>query len=55
MEGSSEDEDSDNKPSSEDGEADEKGEAGKDEAQVPADDKKKPKLQKGMAGQRQTF
>lgn len=47
---SGEDSDSDNKPSSEDGETDDKGEAGKDEAQVSADDKKKPKLQKGMAG-----
>ena len=50
VEESSEDEDEDNKPSSEDGETDDKGEAGKDETQVLADDKKKPKLQKGMAG-----
>lgn len=50
VEGYSEDEGSDNKPSSEDGDADEKVDAGKDEAQVSADDKKKPKLQKGMTG-----
>lgn len=45
---SDDDDDSVKKASSEDGDGDdEKGESGKDEAQTPGDDKKKPRLQKG--------
>lgn len=45
---SGEDGDSDSKSSSEDSEGDAKDEVREDESQVPVDEKRKPKLQKGM-------